>query len=121
MKIKIIKCSNSIYWYRNEIGKIFEVFLVDKNAEKVYILKDYKSFGVDFGDYIEVNELEELENRIIQLEQQIKEFQEKQNVTNYTTYNCGCHYPLIDEDSIKEIAKQISETIKNKLQSLNLL
>lgn len=32
MKIKIIKCQNSILWYNNHIGEEFDVYYIDDKA-----------------------------------------------------------------------------------------
>ena len=55
MTVKIIKCSCLIYWYRDSIGKIFEVAKFPDG--RVKIMEGSRQFSYIFeGDYIEVQE-----------------------------------------------------------------
>lgn len=55
MTVKIIKCACSIYWYRDSIGKTFEVAKYPDGHVK--IVSGHRKFSVIFeGDYIEVQE-----------------------------------------------------------------
>ena len=41
MKVKVIKCRNSVYWYNNMIGRVFDVKLVDKLDYSVIDWRNY--------------------------------------------------------------------------------
>jgi hypothetical protein len=65
MKIQIINCSNEYYWYREEVGKIFEVFshqILFKDRKYQIIKAGDVDYFIDYNDAKVLFENPEIEN-----------------------------------------------------------
>jgi hypothetical protein len=78
MKIKIIKCSKSTYWYNNEIGNTFDVtelndkgYLIknhDPNNYNLYVsVSDAEILNVSQNESPKVSKHEDSENNIFEI------------------------------------------------------
>lgn len=109
MRVKVIKCSDPIYWYNNKIGQIFEVKneqLVTGENDNLWLCVHYSEpkdeenditgYSLRHGDYEiydEHVEMNELKKRIEQLEQQIKELQQRPPIVINNPYPVYPSYP----------------------------
>jgi len=61
MQVKIVKCSNNLFWYNNKIGEIIDVTLVNKTNFLYFSLNNGTSRTILFYDTIPYNRKEKIE------------------------------------------------------------
>ena len=77
MKVKVVKCRNSVYWYNNMIGRVFDVKLFDKLDYSVIDWRNYIDekderngtcgLRIFIEDTIEVKEEDNMQNLLLEL------------------------------------------------------
>lgn len=63
MRVKIIKCSKDVYWYKNYIGRCFDVNFIEYLGNEYYEIYNsthYDNMCLEISDCIDPKKLREL-------------------------------------------------------------